>query len=51
MTGKFDAVQFVKVGYEIIGGKGGGGRKDFAQAGGQDQSKIEAAFQKLESLI
>ena len=48
---KFDAVQFVKVGSEIIGGKGGGGRKDFAQAGGQDQSKIEEAFEKLKILI
>ena len=51
LTTKFDAVQFVKVGSETIGGKGGGGRKDFAQAGGQDQSKIEEAFEKLESLI
>ncbi len=51
LTNKFDAVQFVKVGSEIIGGKGGGGRKDFAQAGGQDQSKIEEAFEKLKSLI
>ena len=51
LTSKFDAVQFVKVGSEVIGGKGGGGRKDFAQAGGQDQSKIEEAFEKLESLI
>ena len=48
---KFDAVNFVKVGSEIIGGKGGGGRKDFAQAGGQDQSKIEQAFEKLKTLI
>ncbi|MDA7604864.1 alanine--tRNA ligase [Candidatus Pelagibacter sp.] len=48
---KFDAVQFVKVGSEIIGGKGGGGRKDFAQAGGQNQSKIEEAFKKLKTLI
>ena len=51
LTDKFDAVQFVKVGSEIIGGKGGGGRKDFAQAGGQDHSKIEEAFQKLKKLI
>ena len=51
LTAKFDAVQFVKVGSEIIGGKGGGGRKDFAQAGGQDQSKIEEAFVKLKTLI
>jgi alanyl-tRNA synthetase len=48
---KFDAVNFVKVGSEIIGGKGGGGRKDFAQAGGQDQSKIDQAFEKLKTLI
>jgi alanyl-tRNA synthetase len=51
LTSRFDAVQFVKVGSEIIGGKGGGGRKDFAQAGGQDQSKIEYAFEKLKNLI
>jgi alanyl-tRNA synthetase len=48
---KFDAVQFVKVGSEIIGGQGGGGRKDFAQAGGQDQSKIDEAFEKIITLI
>ena len=48
---KFDAVKFVKVGSEIIGGQGGGGRKDFAQAGGQDQSKIDQAFEKLKNLI
>ncbi|MDC1011060.1 alanine--tRNA ligase-related protein, partial [Candidatus Pelagibacter sp.] len=51
LTNKFDAVQFVKIGSEIIGGQGGGGRKDFAQAGGQDQSKIEDAFEKLKNLI
>ena len=48
---KFDAVKFVKVGSKIIGGQGGGGRKDFAQAGGQDQSKIDQAFEKLKTLI
>ena len=50
LTSKFDAVQFVKVGSKIIGGQGGGGRKDFAQAGGQDKSKIEDAFEKLKDL-
>ena len=48
---KFDAVKFVKVGSEIIGGQGGGGRKDFAQAGGQDKSKIDEAFEKLKTLV
>ena len=51
LTEKFNAVKFVKVGSEIIGGQGGGGRKDFAQAGGQDQSKIDQAFEKLKTLI
>ena len=51
LANKFDAVQFVKVGSEIIGGQGGGGRRDFAQAGGQDPSKIEEAFEKIKNLI
>ena len=51
LTQKYDAVKFVKISSEIIGGQGGGGRKDFAQAGGQDQSKINEAFDKIESLI
>ncbi len=48
---KFDAVKFVKLSSEIIGGQGGGGRKDFAQAGGQDSNKIDEAFEKIKSLI
>ena len=51
LTSTYDAVNFVKLGSEIIGGTGGGGRKDFAQAGGQDHTKIEEAFEKLKSLI
>ena len=50
-TKQFDAVKFVKISSEIIGGQGGGGRKDFAQAGGQDQNKINEAFEKIKSLI
>ncbi len=51
LTKKYDAVKFVKQGSEIIGGKGGGGRPDFAQAGGIDSSKIQEAFDKIKSLI
>ncbi|MDC0517929.1 alanine--tRNA ligase [Candidatus Pelagibacter sp.] len=51
LTEKFDAVNFVKLSSEVIGGQGGGGRKDFAQAGGQDQNKINEAFEKLKTLI
>jgi alanyl-tRNA synthetase len=51
LTSKYDAVAFVKACSEIIGGKGGGGRKDFAQAGGQDPNKIDEAFEKIKNLI
>jgi alanyl-tRNA synthetase len=34
----------------VVGGKGGG-RPDFAQAGGNDPSKLDAAFERLEALI
>ena len=51
LTNKYDAVKFAKLGSEIIGGKGGGGRKDFAQAGGQDSNKIDEALEKLKTLI
>ena len=48
---KYDAVKFAKAGSEIIGGKGGGGRSDFAQAGGLEINKIDEAFEKIKSLI
>ena len=51
LTENFDAVKFAKVGSEILGGKGGGGRKDFAQAGGQYIDKIEDAIESLKKLI
>ena len=48
---KYDAVKFVKNGSEIIGGKGGGGRRDFAQAGGVNKNKIDDAFKSMKELI
>jgi len=51
LTSKYDAVKFAKLGSEIIGGKGGGGRPDFAQAGGLSENKIDEAFEKLKVLI
>ena len=41
LTKKYDAVDLVKIASEILGGKGGGGRKDFAQAGGVNKEKIK----------
>ena len=48
---KFDAVKLVKKAAEILGGKGGGGRKDFAQAGGVYKEKIEEVFNSIEKDI
>ena len=48
---KYDAVELVKQAAEILGGKGGGGRKDFAQAGGVNKDKIEEAFEALSKKI
>ena len=44
---KYNAVDLVKIASEVLDGKGGGGRKDFAQAGGSDKKKIQEAFEIL----
>src|SRR5690606_32179267 len=41
LTGKQDAVELVRIGAEAVGGKGGGGRPDMAQAGGPDGGKAD----------
>jgi len=51
LTKKYDAVSLVKIASEILGGTGGGGRKDFAQAGGTNKDKIEEAFKTLSKKI
>ena len=51
LTEKYDAVKFAKIASEIVGGKGGGGRSDFAQAGGINISKIDEAIEKIKGLI
>ena len=47
LTLKYDAVSLVKIASKVLEGKGGGGRKNFAQAGGTNKDKIEEAFQAL----
>ena len=51
LISKYDAVEFVKIASEILGGKGGGGRKDFAQAGGTNINKIKEAFKAITDKI
>ncbi len=48
---RFSAVDLVRAGSEAVGGKGGGGRPDMAQAGGPDGAKGQAALDAIESII
>ncbi len=51
LTSRFNAVDLVKKGSEALGGKGGGGRPDMAQAGGPDGSKANAALAAIEQAL
>lgn len=51
LTGTFDAVALVRRANEELGGKGGGGRPDMAQAGGPDPSKAGAALDAIRGLL
>ena len=44
LTSRFSAVDLVRKGAEPLGGKGGGGKPEMAQAGGPDGGKAEAAL-------
>ena len=44
LTARFNAVDFVRVAAECLGGKGGGGRPDMAQAGGPDGAGADKAL-------
>jgi alanyl-tRNA synthetase len=48
---RFNAVELVRKGAEVLGGKGGGGRPDMAQAGGPDASKADAALAAIEAAL
>ena len=51
LTSKFSAVDLVRKGAEALGGKGGGGRPDMAQAGGPDGAKANDALKAIESAL
>jgi alanyl-tRNA synthetase len=51
LTKTVSAVDLVRTGAEALGGKGGGGRPDMAQAGGPDGSKAAAALAAIEAKL
>jgi len=51
LTGRFSAVDLVRVGVEALGGKGGGGRPDMAQGGGPDGSKAAEAIDAVREAL
>jgi alanyl-tRNA synthetase len=51
LTARYSAVDLVRKGAEALGGKGGGGRPDMAQAGGPDGSKADAALAAVEAAL
>ena len=51
MLDKFNAVSLVRVGSMVLGGKGGGGRPDMAQAGGPEVGKASEAIAAIETAL
>ncbi len=51
LTKKFNAVDFVRLASEKLGGKGGGGRPDMAQAGGPDGAAAEKALAAIAEML
>jgi alanyl-tRNA synthetase len=51
LTGTYDAVELARIGAEALGGKGGGGRPDLAQAGGPDGARADQALEAIAARI
>ena len=51
LTERFDAVQLVRPAAAKLGGKGGGGRRDMAQAGGPHSAAADAALAAVGDLL
>ena len=51
LTSTYDAVELARIGAEAVGGKGGGGRPDLAQAGGPDGARADQALEAIAAKI
>jgi alanyl-tRNA synthetase len=51
LTGRVSAIDLVRAGSAAVGGKGGGGRPDMAQAGGPDGAAAEQALSAIEARL
>jgi alanyl-tRNA synthetase len=51
LTSRYNAVDLVRVASEALGGKGGGGRPDMAQAGGPNGARAAAALKAIEDAV
>jgi alanyl-tRNA synthetase len=51
LTSRYNAVDLARVASVVLGGKGGGGRPDMAQAGGPDGAKADAALSAIEKAM
>ena len=51
LTARLNAVDLVRAGAEPLGGKGGGGRPDMAQAGGPDGAQAAEALAAVEAAL
>ena len=51
LTGRISAVDLVRIGSAALGGKGGGGRPDMAQAGGPNPEAADAALAAIEDAL
>ena len=51
LTSRVSAVDLVRKASEVLGGKGGGGKPDMAQAGGPDGAKAAAALGAIEQML
>ena len=51
LTERYNAVELVRAAASAVGGKGGGGRPDMAQAGGPDGSRVDEALEAVRALV